>query len=73
MSSLREHATYWLTWIRLEKEAQQFDKVRTLFDQATSAIVGSASQKAIATAYKLFLHDYPEQFSPNRQNRSYIM
>ena len=69
MSSIKEHAAYWLTWVRLERENLCIENVRTLFTKAQDAVIGNAAQKAIHTAFQIFLKDHPYPTSTNHQTR----
>jgi hypothetical protein len=54
MKGIRCQAIYWLTWIRLEIDANKEDKVNDLFKKATKMMSTPASAKAIRVALEQY-------------------
>lgn len=55
MKQIIEQSIYWLTWIQLEKDANQLDMVSKLFHSAMESVVGVAAGRALSAAYEQFL------------------
>lgn len=47
-------AVYWLTWIKIEQEAHQWERAEKLFMQAGSLVRTSAEKSVISAAYNTF-------------------
>jgi hypothetical protein len=47
-------AIYWLTWIKLESAAHEWDKVESLFTNANSMVEDICDRSAIAAAYESY-------------------
>ena len=51
---LLSRAMYWLAWIKIEKEAHQWERVEKLFIQVSSLVRSTIDKKVIAAAYAEF-------------------